>query len=137
MSKRIYSLDAPDQMRLKIARAEIEAVLKKHDIAGAVLLHTPGMTEWFYDIRPSYSCVTLDEASGRVHIKSKLDDYAGDAKAQHHDQAASANLFEGLAHGLGHAAAMFREVARIVNRAVRAEHTTAVHKPDPMEAKRQ
>lgn len=36
--KRTYSIDAPDQARLKVARTEIEAVLRKHDLAGVVVL---------------------------------------------------------------------------------------------------
>ncbi|MES2959766.1 MAG: hypothetical protein V4792_16375 [Pseudomonadota bacterium] len=137
MSKRLYSIDAPDQARLKIARTEIEALLKKHDLAGVVCLHTPGMSEFFYDLRPSYSCVTLDETAGRVHVKSKLSDYGGDALAQRHDQAASANMAEALADGLDCAARMFDDVRRIVNRATRAEHTAATYTPDPEEARRQ
>ena len=90
MTKRLYSIETPDQGRLKISRTEIEAVLKKHDLAGAVVLHTPGMSEFFYDISPSYSCVRIDEAAKTVHVKSKLADYGGDAVAQLHDQAASA-----------------------------------------------
>ena len=34
----VYSIDAPDQQRLKVARLEIEATLQKHDLAGVVLL---------------------------------------------------------------------------------------------------
>lgn len=41
MSKPVYSIEAPDQARLKVARAEIEAIIQKHDLAGAVVLHTP------------------------------------------------------------------------------------------------
>lgn len=137
MTKRLYSIDAPDQARLKIARTEIEAVMKKHDLAGAVLLHTPGMTEFFYDIQPSYSCVRIDEAGKRVHVKSKLADYGGDAAAQLHDQAASANMLHGLYDGMEHAALMFGFAAMHVDRSVSATHTEAVFTSDPMEARKQ
>ena len=137
MSKRTYSIDAPDQARLKQARIEIEAVLKKHDLAGAVVLHTPGMTEWFYDIRPSYSCVSVDEAAQRVHIRSKLADYGGDAQAQLHDQAATANMLQGLAHDLAQGGLMFVEVSRYVSKVTNATHTPAVRVADPMEGKPQ
>ena len=131
--KRTYSIDAPDQQRLKVARTEIEAILRKHDLAGVVVLHTPGMTEFFYDVRPSYSCAWIDEAQQRVRVKSLGADYNGDHKAQLHDQAASANLFHGLASDLSSAASMFVSVAQIVDRTVRAQHTPAVHVADPAE----
>jgi len=82
VSKPKYSFDAPDQARLKTARLEIEAILQKHDLAGAVVLHTPGMSEWFYQVRPSYSCLWIDEAAGAARIKAKLADYGGDKAAQ-------------------------------------------------------
>lgn len=135
--KRTYSIDAPDQQRLKIARAEIEGILKKHDLAGVVVLHTPGMTEFFYDVTPSYSCVWIDEAAARLRTKSKLTDYGGDKEAQLRDQAATANMIHGLAEDLASAAGMFGSIAPFIDRALRAEHTGPVHKPDPMEARKQ
>jgi hypothetical protein len=135
--KRTYSLDAPDQQRLKVARTEIEAILKKHDLAGAVVLHTPGMTEFFYDVQPSYSCAWIDDAQQRVRVKSLAADYGGDTAAQQHDQAATANLFHGLASDLSGAAMMFREVATFVDRATRAWHTAGQHVADPADGRRQ
>lgn len=137
MPKRTYSLDAPDQQRLKIARAEIEGVLKKHDLGAVVVLHTPGMTEFFYDITPSYSCCWIDEAAGQLRMKSRAADYGGDKDAQLRDQAATANMVHGLAEDLRSAAGMFGSIAPVLDRALRAEHTEAVHKPDPMEGRRQ
>lgn len=134
--KRTYSIDAPDQQRLKVARTEIEAILRKHDLAGVVVLHTPGMTEFFYDIRPSYSCAWIDEARQMVRVKSLGADYGGDLAAQLHDQAASANLFRGLADDLGFASVMFADVAAVVDRATNAQHTPAERVADPAEAGR-
>jgi len=135
VSKPTYSIDAPDQQRLKTARLEIEAVLKKHDLAGVVVLHTPGMAEFFYDIRPSYSCVWIDEQAPALRVKSKLSEYGGDVNAQRHDQAATANMIHGLAEDLEGAAGMFSPIAAFIDRALRAEHTAAEHTPDPMEGK--
>lgn len=134
--KQTYSIDAPDQARLKVARIEIEAILRKHDLAGVVILHTPGMTEFFYDVRPSYSCAWIDQEHQRVRVKSLAADYGGDVQAQLLDQAASANLFYGLASDLTAAASMFADVAAVVDRATRAEHSPAKHVAGPMEARR-
>lgn len=135
--KRAYSIDAPDQTRLKVARTEIEAILRKQDLAGVVVLHTPGMTEFFYDVQPSYSCAWIDQHHQMVRVKSLGADYGGDKQAQLHDQAASANLFFGLASDLASAAAMFADVAAVVDRVTNAEHTPAKHVADPAEARRQ
>lgn len=134
--KPIYSIDAPDQARLKVARTEIEAILRKHDLAGVVVLHMPGMTEFFYDIRPSYSCAWIDEEHQAVRIKSIGADYGGDRQAQQHDLSATSNLFFAVASDLGNAAGLFAEVAGAVDLLTNAEHTAAVHVPDPAEQKR-
>lgn len=135
--KRVYSLDAPDQQRLKVARAEIEAILKKHDLAGVVVLHTPGMTEFFYDIQPSYSCAWIDEAAQIVRVKSKLADYGGNAAAQLLDQAATAQLLHSFGMECAQAGIMFLDVAEVVDKKLGAEHTPATHVPDPAEGRRQ
>lgn len=137
MSKPKYSCDAPDQARLKTARLEIEAILQKHDLAGAVVLHTPGMAEWFYQVNPSYSCLTIDEAAGIARVRSKLADYGGDQAAQVHDLTATANMAAAIYGNLHHGARMFLEVQRVVDRATRAVHEAPRFVPDPMEGKRQ
>lgn len=135
--KRAYSLDAPDQQRLKIARAKIEGILQEHDLAGVVVLHTPGMAEFFYSVTPSYSCAWIDEKAGQLRVKSKAADYGGDKDAQLRDQAATANMIHGLAGALLNAAGMFGSIAHFVDRQLRAEHTEAVYRPDPMEGRKQ
>jgi len=133
--KPTYSIDAPDQQRLKTARLEIEAVLKKHDLAGVAVLHTPGMSEFFYDIRPSYSVCWIDESVPMVRIKSKVErDHGGDIAQQKHDQAATANMVASIADNLVHSARMFMDVQQVVDRALRAEHTQSVFVPDPRQA---
>ena len=137
MSKPKYSCDAPDQARLKTARLEIEAILQKHDIAGAVVLHTPGMAEWFYQVNPSYSCLTIDEAAGTARVRSKLADYAGDQAAQLHDLTATANMVAAIFGNLHHGARMFLEVQKMVDRATNAAHTEPTFVPDAAEGRRQ
>lgn len=137
MTKRTYSLDAPDQQRLKIARAKIEGILKEHDLGAVVVLHTPGMTEFFYDITPSYSCVLIDEAVGQLRVNSKLADYGGDKAAQMRDQAATANMIRSLAEDLMHAGGMFGSLAAFIDHALHAEHTETEYRPDPMEGRKQ
>jgi len=136
MPKPTYSIDAPDQQRLKRARIEIEAVLQRHDLAGVVVLHTPGMSEFFYQITPSYSVCWIEEPH-YLRVKSLAANYGGDLAAQMRDQAATANMTAALAEDLGRAASMFRDVDDLVTAKLQAEHTGPSFVPDPMEAKRQ
>jgi len=136
--KPTYSIDAPDQQRLKIARTKIEAVLAEHDLAGVIVLHTPGMAEFFYSITPSYSVCWIDEAAGILRLKSKLDlNHGGDAALQRHDQSATANMTASLASELGQAALMFSGVDSVVSGILRAEHTAPKFVEDPAERNRQ
>ncbi len=41
--------------------AEIKEVLIRHDIAGFIVLHTPGHIEYLNHVTPSYSCAFVDE----------------------------------------------------------------------------
>src|SRR4051812_48517964 len=90
--------------KLIAARAEIELILKKHDIAGWVVLHNaPGEMEVFSHLEPSYSILRPQIVDGgmAVRVLSKLSDYGGDTKRQQHDQAATANMVHGFAQMLG------------------------------------
>lgn len=131
MTKPVYSIDAPHQAKLKQAKAEIEAVLSRYDLAGVVTLHTPGMTEFFYSIRPTYSCAWIE--GDALRLKSKRADYESDA-AFMHDRLATASMSHGLAEDLANAAAMFGGMARVIDSAFGAEHAEAVLRPDPNES---
>lgn len=136
--KPAYDITRPDQQRLKIARLEIEAVLKKHDLAGCVALHTPGMAEFFYDIRPSYSCAWIDDSVPMLRIKSKLVDYDGDVARQKMEQACTAQMMRAMADCLSDAAVMFTGCAAVVDKAARViEHSRGDIVADPMESNKQ
>ena len=49
--------------------AEIKDILDKHDIAGCVVIHTPGHTEYALKLDPSYSCAKLER--GQLRFKTK------------------------------------------------------------------
>lgn len=134
--KPIYSIDAPDQPRLKVARLEIEAVLAKHDLAGVVVLHTPGMAEFFYNIRPTYSVCWVDEQAQVLRLKSKRDrDHGGDTALQLHDQTATANMAAALASELANAAVMFEGIETVVSKALTATHSAPTFVADASEVR--
>lgn len=66
----------PDPI-LKTAAAEIEAVLKKHDCAGIVMLASQTHMEYLLKIDPSWSCCWVEEAEGGkvLRVRSRRDEY--------------------------------------------------------------
>lgn len=60
--------------KLKVAAEEIKEILKKHDIAGAFALHTPGHGEFVLHLNPSYSCAYQVE-DGKVNLYAKIADF--------------------------------------------------------------
>lgn len=56
--------------KLKKAMEEIKSVLKKHDIAGFVVIHTPGFSENLNHITPSYSCAKMVTEGIQFKIES-------------------------------------------------------------------
>jgi hypothetical protein len=70
--------------KLKIAVAEIEAILKKHDIAGIVMLQSPTHLEYLMEVAPSWSCCWFEdygEAGKLLRFRAKRADFP--SKAAH------------------------------------------------------
>jgi hypothetical protein len=59
--------------KLKKAMEEIKSIVKRHDIAAHVVLHTPGHSEFWFEISPSYSCAKLE--GDNVRFKAKTADF--------------------------------------------------------------
>lgn len=55
--------------KLKKAMQEIKEILEKNDIAGFVVLHTPGFSEYMNHLSTSYSCAEIFPEGVRVRLK--------------------------------------------------------------------
>ena len=55
--------------KLKKAIEEIKQILKTNDIAGFVVLHTPGHSEFLNHVQTSYSCATINTEGIRLRLK--------------------------------------------------------------------
>lgn len=119
----------PTQKKLKTARAEIEAVLKRHDIAGFVSLHAPGWGEQFWNIWPSYSVLVGDMPA--IRVKSKAADYGGDLQRQRADQQDTAGMIHHLAISMAGCGMQFLELAQALDAQFGAEHVDKGFIPDP------
>lgn len=61
-----------------MAKMEIEEILKKYDIAAAVMLHAPGFTEMILKIETGYSCGYME--NNKFKIRPPLVDPNDDTK---------------------------------------------------------
>ena len=62
------------EIKLKVAAEEIKEVLRKHNLAAAVALHSPGHGEFFIHLNPSYSCAYIYN-DREVRFYSKRQEY--------------------------------------------------------------
>ena len=121
--------DKTSSPKLKAVRAEIEALLKKHDVAGHVVLHTPGFGEVFAHLTPSYS--KISGLLPTIRIRSKAEDYGGDREAQRRHLEATANMVSTMATLLGQAALAFIDLSTVINTKTGAVHTDGKFTQDP------
>ena len=105
--------------KLKVAAEEIKAILKKHDIAGAILIHTPGYAEFILELTPTYSCATLHH--DHIHFKAKKEDFNDELK-RHKAIADTANMMHSLADGTARNAMMLIKVSEQFTEITGAEH---------------
>lgn len=57
---------------------EISAVLKKHDVAGLVMVANQNHCDWRMEVSPSWSCAWIEkdgEGKEMIRIRSKKEDY--------------------------------------------------------------
>lgn len=55
--------------KLKKAMEQIKSILKENDIAGFVVLHTPGHSEYLNHVQTSYSCAAVTPEGIRLRLK--------------------------------------------------------------------
>lgn len=105
--------------KLKKAAEEIKAILKKHDIAASVVLHTPGFSEFILEITPSYSCATLNHDN--IRFKAKKDDFNDELK-RHQAIQDTANMMNLLSDTTAKNAMMLINVSEQFDEIIGAEH---------------
>lgn len=76
--------------KLKKAMQEIKDILNKHDIAGFVVLHTPGFSEFMNKVDPSYSILKLENQ--RVQFNAHSKHFGGDKEKRDIAAAATKNM---------------------------------------------
>jgi hypothetical protein len=100
--------------KLKMAMEEIKAVLSKHDIAGMIILHTPGFVEYLNKINPSYSILKIKDGEGfafNAHSKH----FGGDKEKRDKAAADTRNMIELFEEFSGKQFMMYNEIAKKVD----------------------
>lgn len=108
------------ETKLKVAAEEIKEVLRKHDIAGSIMLHTPGHGEFINHLLTSYSCAyQYEDESIRFYSKSKDYNTPEEQEAKLRD---TANMLRILCEGVGKNFMMLEPLSRKFDELVDAEH---------------
>lgn len=113
--------------KLKKAMEEINAILDKNDIAGIIILHTPGYAELNAKINPSYSCASFETVPGKgtgIRIKGKRErDFGGDKVKQHESLKNTSNMLYNLGTIGSQTIMGILEVSNHLDAKLGAEHT--------------
>lgn len=125
--------------KLKVAADEIRAILRKHDIAGFVFLHTPniiegvrgseGAGEYMVCLNPSYSALEFMPDGSGVNIKGKLIHYGGDREKRDQQLRDTINMLRVLCEMAGPIVVNFMDVSEQAERVWDAEHGPSTHTP--------
>lgn len=107
--------------KLKIAAEEIKDILRKHDIAASMVLHTPGHGEFINHFLTSYSCAyQFEEDSIKFYNKRK--DF-NSVEAQLKQQESTANMLRVLLELTGRNFMMLDPISKKFDAITNATHS--------------
>ena len=106
--------------KLKRAIQEIKDILSREDIAGVVILHEPGFSEFLVKVDPTYSCARIQD--GQLRVKSKKEDFKQNPAMREKVVQNTANMLHMLGKNGGHCILPIMEMSSKVDRQIEAEH---------------
>lgn len=115
--------------KLKRVMEEIKNILEREDIAAAVILHTPGFSEYLNKIDPSYSAAWFEYYQGQMGIRfrARAADFNGDKEKCKQAQESTLNMLHHLGHASANAAMMFMEAMKAFSKNLDIEYTDGGH----------
>lgn len=111
--------------KLKKAAEEIKQILQKYDIAGNVVLHTPGYSEYLIYITPTYSCACIE--NDMLCFRAVKEDYNNNAMIRNQKITDTSNMLRLLSDTAGINALALLEAANQLDSIVGANHTDGGH----------
>ncbi len=123
--------DSIEKTKLLIARAEIETVLRKHDVCAHVLIAGRHRLEVMLHLDASWSNLYLfsDEHGEGLRMRSKVAEYQGDKDKQRQDLEATSGMVRAFGEQLGLAAMGWLEASDQFDAKTGAVHTPMKHEP--------
>lgn len=111
-----------------IARDEIEAILKKHDMAGVIIMVKPQRANYSIRVDPSWSCITSGlAADGRQTIRARTTDKPVDQRKQLLEQ--TTGMLVGMVDTLEVIKGELAKVIRLVSTHFQISHVTKHQRP--------
>lgn len=118
--------DPKAREKLLRARAEIEAIFQRYDIAALCIMHAdPSSAEVILNLSPSYSNIKME--GDRAAIKSTTEMYGGDIERRLYDLRATSNMASTLAELAAMGALQIKPLADALDKATGATHTELTH----------
>ena len=112
--------------KLKKAMEQIKVILEEHDIAASVILHTPGHSEYFNKINPSYSCVSFE--GEKLKIQARLtEDFNGNKETLKETISNTSNMLKLLSDVTGRMSLSFFEISDELAEVVSSQHFYGGH----------
>jgi hypothetical protein len=111
--------------KLKAAMDDIKDVLKRYDIAGFVVIHTPGFYEYLNYLTPSYSCAKLENGEFRVRLKEA--ELPGGSKQAEQMAADTFNMVTLLTDTIAQHAAGYMEFQSMLQEHWNGSHGDSTH----------
>lgn len=106
--------------KLKKAIQEIKVILSREDIAGVIILHEPGFSEFLVKIDPTYSCAKIQD--GQLKVKSKKEDFKENPAMRQRVVQNTSNMLNMLGTNGGHCILPIMEMSNKVDKLIEAEH---------------
>lgn len=116
---------------LKEAIEEIKAIIKKHDIGGAVLLHGKNHSEFLMEISPSWSCMELEhikDGAYGIRFKAKI---ATGPKHEQERAAWTAGMIMSLTEETAFLNEQFTKLAAMLGKHMGIEHISKMTHCEP------
>ncbi len=104
---------------------EIKKILDDYDVAGIVVIHTPGNTEYLAKLETGYSACKVD--GEKLHVRAKLEDFQGNKAARDKKLADTSNMFKMLTETTIEVVYPLVTVSDELDKKLGAEHSDGGH----------
>lgn len=108
--------------KLKSVADQIKQILRDNDVAGYVVLHTPGFSEHLIEITPSYSCLEWNALKNNCVIKGMVKHYGGDRQLRDQKLADTINMLKHFSDVIGSHALNFMSTSENADHIWNATH---------------